>query len=133
MVFGKLDQHYLGKPNELTKAMGELIRIARIEAEISQDDLAKSILARQATISDWENGKVEVGSSDLIYLSQALGKPILYFFPDWTLNRLIIRTLPVDIQNLLLSAQKLPKEDLRRLIVQVKALEDFSKSRKQKD
>jgi transcriptional regulator with XRE-family HTH domain len=130
MVFGNLDYHYLGKPNDFTRDMGELVKRARIEAGISQDELAKRILTRQATVSDWENGKVEVSSNDLIYLSHALGKPITYFFPEWSLNKLNFETMSLDIQNLLLYAQKLSKEDLRKLLVQVKALAELSETNK---
>jgi transcriptional regulator with XRE-family HTH domain len=128
MVFGKLNTHYLSKPNDFTIAMGELLRRARIEAGISQDELSKKILIRQATISDWENGKVELSSSDLLYLSNALGKPITYFFPDLSVIKLNFDTLSLDLQNLFLYAQKLSKEDLHKLLVQVKALAELSES-----
>ncbi len=128
MVFGKLDSHDLGKPNDFTKDMGELIRKARIEAGLSQEDLSEKIWTRQATISDWEKGKAEVGITDLIYLSKELGKPILYFFPEWSIEKLMLDNLSPELQNLLINAKKLSKDDLRKLIAQVKALAHLSHS-----
>jgi len=68
-------------PNNFTIAMGELIRKAREEAGFSQADLAENIYRRRATLSDMENGKVEVSSGTLALLSGALDKPITYFYP----------------------------------------------------
>lgn len=126
MAFGRLENHYLGKPNDLTRAMGELVKQARLEAGFSQDGLAREILRRQATISDWENGKVELTASDLVHLSRVCEKPILFFFPEWTIQKVFSEEIPPDLQNLLLQARKLPKSELQKIIVQVKALVSFT-------
>lgn len=75
-------------PNKFTVSMGELIRKAREEAGLSQAELAQKIYRRRATISDMENGKVEVSSGTLALLSAALGKPITYFYPPFLYQEL---------------------------------------------
>ena len=62
--------------------MGELIRKARLEVGLSQTDLAKSVYVSQAAISDMENGKREVSSTELLSMSYTLKKPIIFFFPE---------------------------------------------------
>jgi transcriptional regulator with XRE-family HTH domain len=122
MVYGNLKTTYIGHPYEYAKAMGELIRKARSEAGLSQASLANRANLRQAFISDLENGKAEASARDLIYLSQALEKPILYFFPDWTIQKAFTEHLPPELEILLINARKLPKNDIHKLIIQVKAL-----------
>jgi len=110
-------------PNKFTIGMGELIRKARIESKMSQAELSKKAYFRQAAISQVETGKREVSSTDLLYLSFALNKPITYFFPKWLMveksdeNNLA----PLEIE-LLMHIRKLDDDDLRRLIAQARAL-----------
>lgn len=75
-------------PNKYTIAMGELIRKAREDAAMSQKELAERIYRRQATLSDLENGKSEVGTVTLVLLAAALDKPITYFFPPFVYQEL---------------------------------------------
>jgi len=122
MVFGNYDTFSFGGSSDLTKAMGELVRSARLESGLSQNGLATKMMTRQAKISDIENGKIELSASDLLHLSKFLEKPILYFFPDWAVEKLHMDSLPTELQILILTARKLSKEDIRRIVVQVKAL-----------
>ncbi len=80
----KLMQNELTIPNEFTVEMGKLIRAAREEAGISQTELAEKLSKRQATISDFENGKIEIGILTLVQLAIVFGKPISYFVPNMT-------------------------------------------------
>jgi transcriptional regulator with XRE-family HTH domain len=86
----------------------------------------------QTTISYKETGKVDVSASDLIYFSQALEKPILYFFPDWAIQKELADNLPPELQILLLQARKLPKKEIKKLTAQVEALVNFTHSLKNK-
>lgn len=61
--------------------MGKNVRAARSEAGITQGALAEMVGRRQATISDIEHGKKEMGLSTLVLISAALEQPITYFFP----------------------------------------------------
>lgn len=109
-------------PNNFTELMGLLVRQAREEAGLSQAELAQKISARQATISDIENGKKWARAVDLIYFSAALDKPILYFIPEK--YRRTANSHPENpmLAEILLVARKLDANDLSRLIVQARAL-----------
>jgi len=80
----KLMQNELTIPNEFTLEMGKLIKAAREEEGLSQTELAEILSRRQATISDFENGKIEIGILTLVQLAIVFGKPISYFIPDMT-------------------------------------------------
>lgn len=80
----------LTTPNEFTFGMGELIRKAREDKGLSQADLAKQLNRRQATISDIENGKSEIGILTLLQFAVVLNKPISYFFPNSLLRDHVI-------------------------------------------
>jgi transcriptional regulator with XRE-family HTH domain len=116
-------------PNKFTIGMGELIRQARLEAKMSQAELAEKAYFRQAAISQVETGKREVSSTDLLYLSFALNKPIIYFFPKWLmLEKTDEKDLDPLEKELLLHIRQLEDDDLRRLIAQARALVDLSNS-----
>ncbi len=64
--------------------VGEQIRRARVERDMSQAELADLLNRRQAYISDIENGKTEPNVTFLVQLSMVLDKPIQFFFPsEW--------------------------------------------------
>lgn len=112
-------------PNKFTLAMGELIRKARVEARITQKELAERIYHRQATISDIESGKREASSMDLFYLSHVLKKPITYFYSHYYPDRLDNNVLTLLEQELLLNAKHLDEGDLKKIIAQIKAINDL--------
>lgn len=111
-------------PNKFTIAMGNLIKSARKQLELTQKELAEKAYIPQSTISKMENGKVEPSASELIYLSNALDKPILYFFPKQIIRNfeLEVDTNNKLIEDLLFLSSKLEDEELRRIIAQVKAV-----------
>ena len=113
-------------PNGFTMGMGELVRKARLEAKLSQTDLAERIYIRQASISEIENGKREVSSSEIIYLSHALNKPITYFFPKIYIHEIEQESLPPAIQELIIQVNRLDDDDIRRLVAQARALGDLA-------
>ena len=80
----KLMGNELTIPNEFTLEMGKLIKTAREEMGLSQTELAEKLSKRQATISDFENGKIEIGILILVQLAIVFGKPISYFIPNMT-------------------------------------------------
>lgn len=109
-------------PNDFTVMMGELVKQARLDSGLSQRDLAQKINTRQATISDIENGKRYVHSGHLIALSAILDKPILFFIPEKYRRIFKLDFSNPEISELLKAAKKLDKEDLNRLVIQVRAL-----------
>lgn len=124
MVIGRvLDLFNPGNPpNNFTEFMGALVKQARQDAGLSQRELARKMYSRQATISDIENGKRYVNSAELISLSAILDRPILYFFPEKYRRFLKINDASSEINELILLAKKLDGDDLKRLIVQTRAL-----------
>jgi transcriptional regulator with XRE-family HTH domain len=124
-----VDSFYHGDvPNKFTIVMGELIRKARIDAKMSQSELAEIAHFRQASISQIESGKKEVSSTDLLMLSYALNKPIMYFFPSQYVNHNNDEgNLPPLHQELLFQVSQLVDDDVLRLIAQTRALVEFNK------
>jgi len=80
----KLQKNELQIPNEFTKEMGNLIKKAREEKSLNQSQLAEKLSRSQATISDIENGKIEVSTLTLILIAFELNKPISFFIPEMT-------------------------------------------------
>jgi len=80
----KLKKNELSIPNEFTKEMGNLIKKAREEKGLNQSQLAEKLSRSQATISDIENGKIEVSILTLILIAFELNKPISFFIPEMT-------------------------------------------------
>jgi len=124
MLSSFLDSFYKGDvPNKVTIGMGILVKQARLEAKMSQKELAGRAHFRQAAISQIESGKREITSTDLLYLSYALNKPIIYFFPQkliWQKEEEQSLT-PLE-QELLMQVRHLDDQDIRRLIAQARAL-----------
>lgn len=113
-------------PNKYTKAMGELIRKAREEAGITQDELAQKIYRRRAAVSDMENGKVEFSVLVLPSLSSALNKPISYFFPKGIIENIQEDSLSPLEQELLLNFRSLWDERVQRLaLAQIKSISNL--------
>ena len=67
-----------------------LRQAAREEKGFSQSELAEKMNRRQATISDIENGKSEIGVTTLAHFALELQKPISYFFPKSLLKEWIV-------------------------------------------
>lgn len=114
-----------GIPNKFTIALGKLIKEARLELKMSQAELAEAAYFSQTAISQVEQGKRNVTASEIIYLSSALNKPILYFYPPFYRNADESKLTPLE-QELLIQAKRLTNDDLRKLIAQARALADLS-------
>ena len=80
----KLQKNELDIPNEFTEEMGKLIKNAREEKDLNQSQLAEKLSRSQATISDIENGKIEVSTLTLLLIAFVLNKPISFFIPEMT-------------------------------------------------
>jgi transcriptional regulator with XRE-family HTH domain len=117
------------KPNKFTIYMGKVIREAREEAGISQEKLAERIYKRRATLSDIENGKVEVDAGTLALLGYYLKKPLSYFYPEYLRNELEAENLPPLSYELLLHFEQIHGEELQKLAIQlVKVFSEFDPS-----
>ncbi len=58
------------------------IREARLQRNLTQQDLAKKFDKTSAAISDIERGKTQITASDLIVFAELLSKPIEYFYGE---------------------------------------------------
>ncbi len=112
-------------PNKFTVALGELIRKARIESNFSQADLSEYSYLSQAAISQIESGKRAVSAEEIIYLSIALNKPIPYFYSMDFLHPVKETNLSILEQELLLNARELSELDLKKIIAQIKAINNL--------
>ena len=54
------------------------LKAARVNAELTQEDVAKALHRNKQTIVNWENGVTEIRVNDLIALSELYGMPIEY-------------------------------------------------------
>lgn len=114
-------------PNKFTVALGELVRKARLDANMSQADLADAAFLKQSSISRIEVGTRAVSAEEVLYLSYALDKPIMYFFPKEFRIEIDEDELSTFEKELLIQARQLDQKDLRKLIAQARALADFDK------
>ncbi|HOV05727.1 MAG TPA: helix-turn-helix domain-containing protein [Anaerolineaceae bacterium] len=84
--------------------IAQRIRAARLQRNLTQQDLADKFNKTSAAISDIERGKTQISASDLIVFSELLAKPIEYFygedFSDAEIEDVIalMRRLPPDIR-----------------------------------
>jgi len=109
-------------PNKLSIQLGNLIRRARNESKLSQAELADKAYLNQAAVSQIEQGKRSVSAEEIVYLSVALDKPINYFFSFDFLPKIEADQLTIQEQELISLIRKLSSDDVRRFIVQIKAL-----------
>ena len=114
-------------PNKFTMALGKLINQARVAENMSQADLAEAAFLKQSSVSRIEVGTRAVSAEELVYLSEALNKPISYFFPKEFTGELSETELSILEKELLIQARKLNHDDLERVIAQTKALVDLKK------
>jgi transcriptional regulator with XRE-family HTH domain len=113
-------------PNRHTMEMGELIRKAREEARLTQEELAKKTYRNKLAVHQMESGKVEINAWTLIYLSGALKKPISYFYPKEHLEYDPKETELTDLEKeLIIHFRYFESDGMRRLFIQFAKL--FSK------
>lgn len=113
-------------PTPFTEAIGQRIREAREERDLSQKQLAERIERRQAAVSEMENGRMEPDATTLVMLAQVLTKPISYFFPLPWGPKVSRSDLTYDEQALLLEFRRLQSDEQRKVAInQVAALADL--------
>ena len=74
-------------PKKVTIPVGQKIRQAREESWLDLEALAKAAHLKPYELSAYENGTKVLRVDELIYLAEALNKPLTYFFPDWIVQR----------------------------------------------
>ncbi|MBT7073832.1 MAG: helix-turn-helix transcriptional regulator [Anaerolineae bacterium] len=111
-------------PNKFTVALAKKIRKARQDSKMSQGALANRAHLRQSSISKIERGVRAVSSEEILYLSYALDKPINYFYQDFSAE-LGEDELTILEKELIMHIRQLEHKDLRKLIVQARALVEY--------
>jgi len=64
------------------KKLGKKIRLARVELDLNQTNLARKIDAKQKSISRYENGVSLPNLETLVKMAKVLKKPAGYFLDD---------------------------------------------------
>jgi transcriptional regulator with XRE-family HTH domain len=64
------------------KKLGKKIKLARIELDMTQEDLAQAIAAKQKSISRYETGISMPSLETLDKIAKVLKKPFDYFLND---------------------------------------------------
>ena len=64
------------------KKLGKKIKIARIELDMNQTDLAEKIGAKQKSISRYENGISLPSLDTMVKIAKVLKKPTAYFLDE---------------------------------------------------
>jgi transcriptional regulator with XRE-family HTH domain len=113
-------------PNKYTIAMGELIRKAREDAGLSQEELAELIYRKRLAVSEMENGKVEISAWVIPYLALNLKKPISYFYPDFIKEKITKDEIDPLEHELLIYFRDIWDDHIRRTAIQqIKVLSEF--------
>ena len=64
------------------KKLGKKIKLARVELDLTQTDLAEKIEAKQKSISRYENGISMPSIDTLVKIAKVLKKPAGYFLEE---------------------------------------------------
>lgn len=64
------------------KKLGKKIKVARVELDLNQSELAEKIGAKQKSISRYENGLSIPSIETLMKISKVLKKPAGYFLEE---------------------------------------------------
>jgi len=64
------------------KKLGKKIKVARVELDMNQTELAAKIKAKQKSISRYENGLSVPSIETLMKISKVLKKPASYFLEE---------------------------------------------------
>lgn len=112
--------------NTINKHIRKQILDARINANESQEDLAKKLKKSRVAISDMERGKTAINASILVTIADHYDKSITDFYPDNA-----IKTLSGIEKELIELFEDLPILQKYELIEHIKQLKN-SKKIKQK-
>lgn len=114
------------KPDKWTVAMGELIKKAREEAGLTQEQLAEKIYRKRLAVNELEHGRVEISVWVLPLLARALKKPITYFFPNIAKSGLEREGYSDQEKELILLFREIWEEHLRDLVIkEVRVISEF--------
>jgi len=99
--------------------MGSMIRLAREEKGISQEELADRTFRRRLAVSEMENGKVAINAWTLLILADVLKKPLAYFFPPHLVTDIPDNSLNPKEHELITYFRKIYDEDLENATINI--------------
>lgn len=100
--------------------IGFIIKQARLEKGLTQDELAKYVGVGKSAVAKWENGRVsEIGRTNLKKLSEALGLRPTQLLGDINAN-------PIETADFL--ADIYLDEELREMILRYNGLDETKKA-----
>jgi len=106
--------------------MGEQIRKARLEAGLSQEELAEKIYMRRPTLTNIENGKSEPNASSLGLITFYLKKPLSYFYPPQLYEEVVSNRMDDQSIEMQMYFEQIDGEELRKLLISItKGFADF--------
>ena len=82
--------------------IAQRIKAARLQRNLTQQDLADKLGKTSAAISDLERGKTQISASDLVILADLLVKPVEYFYGEDFSGE--------DIQDIISLIRRMPPE-----------------------
>lgn len=91
---------------DLNFEIAQRIRAARIQRNLTQQDIADKFGKTSAAISDIERGKTQITATDLVQFSELLLKPIEYFFGEDFGGE--------DVQDIISLIRKMPPESRKQ-------------------
>lgn len=98
----------------------------REEARLSQEELANLIFRKRLTVSEMENGKVEISALTLVNLAIKLNIPLYYFFPPLMQQEIVNESLNVLGHDLISNLRGNYDDHLRKVAQElVKAVANF--------
>lgn len=99
--------------------MGTMIRQAREETGMSQEELADRTFRRRLAISEMENGKVTINAWTLLILADVLKKPLSYFFPPHLITDIPDNSLNPKEHELITYFRKLNDEHIKNTTISI--------------
>lgn len=112
-------------PNHLTRGVGSLIRQARYDVGMSQQELAESMGISPRAISAIETGGREISLSEMMTLCRILRKPLLFFIPDPQRRVLEPDALSFSEFDLLMLFGRLSEDDRCKILAQMRGLVQY--------
>lgn len=108
------------QPDDVDRYVGSMIRQARREKQLTQSDVAGLMDLTFQQVQKYEKGVNRVSCRRLLKFSEILERPIIYFFPD----------MSVESQADINAKNKLEKSDLKKHIrKQITAIHDLESLR----
>ena len=115
-------------------ALGDKIRLARVEKRLTQQQLADLLGTKQKSISRYETNQVEPSITALQKIAQVLGKPVSFFLEEGSTSQNEVAKRPGkqndhDLREVWARVEKLSPEAQRELIhfidyLEIKYLQD---------